>query len=61
MQGLTELRNELGSDHELLPDACNTSPDIVDEACNFAWMEFMRYQPDRVMADHRRPSGGVAF
>jgi DNA-directed RNA polymerase specialized sigma24 family protein len=25
----------------------NTSPDIVDDACNFAWMEFLRYQPDR--------------
>jgi hypothetical protein len=25
----------------------NTSPDIVDDACNFAWMEFMRCQPDR--------------
>ena len=25
----------------------NTSPDIVDDACNYAWMEFMRYQPDR--------------
>jgi hypothetical protein len=25
----------------------NTSSDIVDDACTFAWMEFMRYQPDR--------------
>jgi RNA polymerase sigma factor (sigma-70 family) len=25
----------------------NTSPDIVDDACNFAWTEFVRYQPDR--------------
>jgi RNA polymerase sigma factor (sigma-70 family) len=25
----------------------NTSPDIVDDACSFAWMEFMRYQPER--------------
>jgi DNA-directed RNA polymerase specialized sigma24 family protein len=25
----------------------NTSPDIVDDACNFAWTEFLRYQPDR--------------
>jgi DNA-directed RNA polymerase specialized sigma24 family protein len=25
----------------------NTSPDIVDDACNFAWAEFVRYQPDR--------------
>jgi DNA-directed RNA polymerase specialized sigma24 family protein/predicted RNase H-like HicB family nuclease len=25
----------------------NTSPDFVDDACNFAWMEFLRYQPDR--------------
>ncbi|HEU0304242.1 MAG TPA: hypothetical protein VFR32_06650 [Gaiellaceae bacterium] len=25
----------------------NTSPDIVDDACNFAWMEFIRCQPDR--------------
>ena len=24
-----------------------TSPDIVDDACNFAWTEFIRYQPDR--------------
>ena len=25
----------------------NTSPDIVDDACNYAWMEFIRCQPDR--------------
>jgi DNA-directed RNA polymerase specialized sigma24 family protein len=25
----------------------NTSPDIVDDACNYAWMEFIRHQPDR--------------
>ena len=25
----------------------NTSPDIVDDACNFAWTEFIRCQPDR--------------
>src|SRR3954453_1981363 len=25
----------------------NTSPDIVEEACAFAWQAFMRYQPDR--------------
>ncbi|MGH2944915.1 MAG: sigma-70 family RNA polymerase sigma factor [Solirubrobacteraceae bacterium] len=25
----------------------NTSPDIVDDACAFAWQQFMRYQPDR--------------
>jgi DNA-directed RNA polymerase specialized sigma24 family protein len=25
----------------------NTSPDIVDDACNYAWMEFLRHQPDR--------------
>ena len=25
----------------------NTSPDIVDDACNYAWMEFHRHQPDR--------------
>ena len=25
----------------------DTSPDIVDDACNFAWMEFIRCQPDR--------------
>jgi DNA-directed RNA polymerase specialized sigma24 family protein len=24
-----------------------TSPDIVDDACNYAWMEFIRCQPDR--------------
>jgi DNA-directed RNA polymerase specialized sigma24 family protein len=25
----------------------NTSPDIVDDACNYAWMELIRHQPDR--------------
>ena len=25
----------------------NTSPDIVDDACAFAWMQFMRLQADR--------------
>lgn len=25
----------------------NTSPDVVDDACAFAWTEFLRYQPDR--------------
>lgn len=25
----------------------NTSPDIVEDACAFAWMQFVRYQPDR--------------
>jgi hypothetical protein len=25
----------------------NTSPDIVEDACNFAWLQFMRHQPAR--------------
>ena len=25
----------------------NTSPEIVEDACNFAWMEFIRRQPYR--------------
>ena len=25
----------------------NTSPDIVDDACNFAWLQFMRHQSSR--------------
>ncbi len=28
----------------------NTSPDIVDDACAFAWSQFLRYQPDRARA-----------
>ena len=24
-----------------------TSPQIIEDACAFAWMEFLRYQPDR--------------
>jgi len=25
----------------------NVSPDLLEDACAFAWMQFMRYQPDR--------------
>jgi RNA polymerase sigma factor (sigma-70 family) len=25
----------------------NTSPDVIEDACSFAWEQFMRYQPDR--------------
>jgi RNA polymerase sigma factor (sigma-70 family) len=25
----------------------NTSPEIIDDACAFAWAQFLRYQPDR--------------
>ena len=40
-----------------------TSPDIVDDACNYAWMEFIRHQPDRdgngAHNRQRRVCGGV--
>jgi RNA polymerase sigma factor (sigma-70 family) len=28
----------------------NTSPDIIEDACAFAWVQFMRYQPSRERA-----------
>jgi hypothetical protein len=32
----------------------NTSPDIIEDACAFAWVQFMRYQPSR-----ERPARGL--
>src|SRR5215210_522462 len=40
----------------------NTSPEIVEDACSFAWEQFMRYQPDRNrgLARVARQRGGAA-
>jgi hypothetical protein len=57
-QAPTTHHHDLGDEAELFQNVhrrltrivrslVNTSPDIVDDACNYAWMEFIRHQPDR--------------
>jgi RNA polymerase sigma factor (sigma-70 family) len=43
-----ELFREFDRDlRRIVQSRVRTSPDIVDDACAFAWSAFMRYQPDR--------------